>query len=92
MATAKQNLLLPAYLGLDGGLYIARAVQVLCLCTGAELCRALGLQGDIGVAAHLALFHVTVADAGVGSQQAQCLQKGDGLVGVGQARRGDDFR
>ncbi len=74
--TVFQNLCLPANLVLNGGTNIGNRVQVLHLRTGAQSVCTLRTQGDVGVAAHLPLLHVTVRDTGVNNELAQRIEEG----------------
>ena len=75
----------------EGGVDAAEGVHVLDLHLRAELRLAHGADGDVHVGAHVALFEVAVAHAGVDEHLLERREIGDRLVGGRHVRLRDDL-
>ncbi len=83
--------------GLAGGFEVDGAadggdgVEVFEFDFGAEFGLAFGAEGDVDVAAHLAFFHVGIADAAIDEDLAEGGQIGEGFFGGVDVGVGDDL-
>ena len=82
---------LPLDLVLQCGADVAEAVDVFDFGLGAELLRPLEHDGDVGVAAEGAFFHVAVGDAGVEEDLLEAGEVFEGFVGRAEVGLGDDL-
>ena len=71
--------------------HAADAVHVLDLDLRAEFLLTLGPHGHVAIAAHLALFHVGIADAAIEQDLPQAAQERERLLGRVDFRVRDDF-
>ena len=75
----------------DSGADEGNGVEVFELDFGAELLPADRADGHVGVAAHLALFHVAVGNTAVDHDQPEGGEKGERLLRAVQRRLRDDL-
>ena len=83
---------LPDHFVFHGPVGGTETVQVFDFDLGAEFLLAHGAQGDIHVAAHLALFHIAIADAAVTHDFFQAGQISIGFISTPHIRFADDFQ
>ena len=90
-AAGSDHVDLPRDLVLERAPHAADAVEILQLALGAEFLLAARADGNVHVAAHLALFHVGIADAAVDQDLLERGEIGEGLLRRRHVGLADDF-
>jgi hypothetical protein len=90
-AAGSDHVDLPRDLVLQRAPHAADAVEILQFAFGAEFFLAFRPHGNIHVAAHLALFHVGIADTTVNQDLLERREVGEGFLGRRHVGLADDF-